>query len=236
MTASEKKRRRPVSSALRLARFGVFGVFLLAALAGNAQPLGAGLALAFSRAYFATARPCVPCALALLALLTAYAVWLAGSIVAGWRMPLWSHLVPSAAFLLTYLVGPLPMKIDAAGVPAARAVAAMDALAARLEGTAACGADLEAQERFLAESGPPTGYSSFGRALPFRIVAVPQASEPVREPRAGDGPGTLYLACAKGSRSFWLSAVVTDALPQGRPFLVRDGVGRVAVVPGVAAP
>ncbi len=236
MTASEHKR-RPVSPALRAARFGVFGVILVATLAGNAQALTSALALAFSRSYFATARPCVACALALLAVLTGYAVWLAGSTVAGWRMPLWSHLVPAAAFLLTYMVGPLTVRIDEAGSPADRAVVAMQTLAARLEGTAEpCRSDLGAQERFLAESGPPTGYSSFGRAVAFRVVAVPEAAEPVRERRGDDGPGTLYLACARASRSFWLSAVVTDALPQGRPILVRDGVGRVAVVPGVAAP
>lgn len=236
MTRSEH-RRRPVSPALRVARFGVFAVFLLAALTGNARALTTGLAIAFSRSYFATSRPCVACALGLLAVLTGYAIWLGGGTVAAWRMPLWSHLVPAAAFLGTYLLGPLPMKIDPTGTPADRAVAAMEKVAAKLEGTASpCGADAGALERQLEEAGPPTGYSSFGRAVAFRVVPVPDAAGPVLEPRAGDGPGTLYLACAKATRRFWLSAVVTDALPRGRPFLVRDGVGRVAVVAGAAAP
>ena len=222
---------------LRGLRFLVFATFLVLTIARNARALNAGLAIAFTPELFAPERPCAWCAVGLLALLASYAVWLAGATLAGWRMPLWPHLLPAGALVLTVLAGPIPLRADSGGSPADRALAAMEALAARLERSAdPCRADLKAEQRHLAQAAPPTGYSSFARPIPFRVVALADAVEPVRQLRQGDGAGTIYLACARGGRGFWLSAVVTDALPKSRPTLVRDGVGKVAVVTGEPAP
>lgn len=99
-----------------------------------------------------------------------------------------------------------------------------------------CAADPRLLEQRLAQEAPPTGFRRFGRTIPFRVVAVPGAETPVRELRPGDGVGTLYLACPKDRRGFWLSAVVSDKLPRAEPTLLRDGVGKAAVLAGESKP
>ncbi|HEY3449153.1 MAG TPA: hypothetical protein VGK67_22540 [Myxococcales bacterium] len=222
---------------LRGLRFLVFSTFVVVALARNAAPLKRALGLATSTAYFAPHVPNVTAALAALAVVTAYAIWLAQATFAGRRMPLWPHAVPSLALILTQYLGPLPMSPVGDGTASDRAVAAMSAVAARLEGEREpCRADLAAVERELVERAPPTGFHLLGFRIPFRVAPRPAATGPVLKVEGGQGVGTIYLACDPGGRRFWLSAVVTDALPHGEPTMLKDGVGKVAVVSAEGLP
>ncbi|MGC4116614.1 MAG: hypothetical protein QM765_18995 [Myxococcales bacterium] len=222
---------------LRGLRFLVFSTFLVAALARNSSPLQRALGLVTSTAYFAPHVPNVLAALVALALCTAYAVWLAQATIAGKRMPLWPHAVPSLALLLTYSLGPLPMQPVGMGTPSERAVAAMEAVSVRLENEPApCKADLAAIETSLAQEVPPTGFHFLGYRIPFKLVARLEAGGPVQQVGDGDGIGTIYLACDGSGRRFWLTAVVADALPRGAPTMLRDGVGKAAVVSAEGKP
>ena len=221
---------------LRWMRFAVFALFLGSALAINARALRAALGLVFTPLCWAPAAPAVLPALALLGLAATYAVWLAGATVARWRMPTWTHAFPAAALILTLSLGPMPMSKEAFdGGPADRAVEAMRRLAQRLEARhgAPCEASPAELDRLLDEASPPgTGFRRFGRALGYKVEALGERDEPQRQTRAGDLPGTLYLACARSGRAFWLSAVVTDRIPRGEPAMALDGVGKAAVIEG----
>jgi hypothetical protein len=217
---------------LRWMRFAVFAVFLASALAINARAIKAALGLVISPLVWAPAAPDVAPALICIALATAYAVWLSGATVARWRMPLWTHLVPAGGLVLTLALGPLPLRGEGdEGSPGDRAVEAMRRMVERLETrrAAACAESLREMDELALEG---TGYRRFGRALRFHLVVAGEQDEPVRQVRPGDLPGTVYLACARGGRAFWLSAVVTDRLPRGEPAMAVDGVGKTAVLAG----
>jgi len=215
-------------------RFLLFAAFTLAALARNAPALRRGLEVVTSPAYFSPSTPCLPCALLATAVAVGYCTWLAGATFQKWRMPLWAHLVPAAGLLATTWLGPLPMVPDrGAGGPADRAMEALRALARLPNPCATPAAELE---RKLESEAPPTGFRAFGRPIPFRVVVVPGAEEPVRALASGDGVGTVYLACPKGGTAYWLSVVVSEQLPRAVPALLRDGVGKVAVLAGEFKP
>lgn len=227
---------RSGSSLLRWLRFGFYAALAAAILARNADPILQALRLVASPLYWATWTPCLPCALGLLALCSAYLAWLTGATVAGWRMPLVVHLVPIALLVYTVLSGPLARRSDgfATQGPADRAVAAMRALDTYLASQAKPPCSIPGQQYEAALAGreglAPPGYRSFGRPVRFQVV-VEEGSQPRRIPGR---PAELYLVCS--SERYWISAVTTDSVPLGRPAMVRDGVGRVAVVTGRIPP
>jgi hypothetical protein len=154
-------------------------------------------------------------------------------------MPRLVHLIPLGSLILTLLAGPLR-----AGTPsfremraADRGVAAMQALASALgeaAGSPCAPETLELHERALRENAevPSPGYRAFGSPVPFRLMARPGSQGPVTEVGESDSPGTIFVACDGTGARFWLSAVITASLPMGEPALVRDGVGKIAVLAG----
>lgn len=219
-------------------RFLVFSAFVLVALARNAPAMKRSVEMLTSASYFAPSVPCIACGVGALVLAAAYSVWLAGATFQRWRMPLWTHAVPAAGVLATMWLGPLMLVPDGGqGGPAERCMGAMQFLVERLARQPdVCRVDVREVERQLAAEAPPTGFRSFGRVVPFRLVVLPQADAPVRELREGDGVGTIYLSCPREGRVFWLSAVASDRLPRATPTLLRDGVGKVAVLAGESKP
>ncbi len=214
-------------------RFILFAGLLVTTVARNAPALRRSIDLLLSPAVYSPGAPCLPVALGGLGVAAAYAVWLCGATFSRWRMPVAVHLAPLGALLLTAWRGPLPIASDAGALPAERALAAMEALSQRLEQVSRpCEGDA-APACLPPGDSSSTGFFSHGRPLPFRVVVDSSSSGPVREARPGDAPGTLYLAC-DGAGAFWLTAVTLDRLPKGSPTMVKDGVGRVAVVRGEA--
>ncbi|MFN7132770.1 MAG: hypothetical protein ACK4N5_11865 [Myxococcales bacterium] len=219
----------------RWVRFILYSVFVGAALALNAGAIKLSLRLLTTDAYFAPDAPCIPCALGILAVGAAYAFWLAGATVIGWRMPLFSHLVPIGLVIGTMALGPLKASradLDTPVGAAERAVGAMRALLAEAKRTGSlCNRPAEELERVLASTPGvlPPGYRSFGREVGYRIRTHTGYGDAVRHVDAKDRPGTLHLSCGSNG-AFWLTGVVSDVLPVGHPSLVRDGVGRVVVM------
>lgn len=219
---------------LRGLRFLVFGGFLVAVLACNAPPIRRGLQLLTSPLLFSDGTPSIAGTLALLALALVYSVWLSGATFSGWRMSLAAHLIPVGMLLMTLGLGPLPMRKGGGGLPADRAIAAMQALSAKLERIASPCRGAGAAEAAWKSSVGPTGLFSFARPLEYQLVVLPERQAPIAEVRGDDPPGSVYLSCEKAGRIFWLTAVTLDRLPRGRPTMLRDGVGRVAIVRGEA--
>jgi hypothetical protein len=223
---------RRSSPLLRWLRFGLYASLCAAVLARNATPLLQSLRLVTSPLYWSSWAPSLPVALGMLALVSAYLVWLSGATLAGWRMPLAVHLVPIALFTHSLAAGPLVSHSDgfAAQGPADRAVAAIRALQASIEKQERPPCSVAAaqyEEALTADPAlAPPGYRSFGSSLRFRVVAR-EGSGPQHTPGR---PGELHLVCS-GNR-YWISAVTTDAVPVGRPTMVRDGVGRVVTFTG----
>lgn len=48
------------------------------------------------------------------------------------------------------------------------------------------------------------------RRVPIQVRIVPAAEGPVRAPRPGDGPGTIYLAIGAGGRVGWITWLVLE--------------------------
>lgn len=218
-------------------RFLLYGAFLWGALVPNAPAVEQALRVLCSRCYWAPAVPSLALALGLLAACLGYALWLSGATLAGWKMPLFAQTVPIALFTAALLGGPLQIPEDpAAGLaPADRAIAALQSLARLAErGGQPCSLQPAQLDAALAASPsvPATGYRSFGRAVGFHVVRR-DGEGAVKQVQPGDDAGTIYLACDPRGRA-WLSAVVTETLPAGPPALVRDGVGKVAVLLGEA--
>ena len=240
MRSDRTTQRRAPRPALRWLRFILYAVLLGAGLALNAPALNLSLRVLTSRCYYAPTVPCLPCALGLLAVALGYAMWLAGATIASWRMPVWSHLAPIGLLLGTIFGGPLDRSPDpfAGQAPPERLMRAMAALKARA-GTLSgdpCVFDVQQLRGALEDPAvPPSGWRNLGAPLSYELKLVPQG-EPVKSPLAGDRPGTLYLACAGKARRYWISAVASDAIPRGEPTMVRDGLGRPAVLTGEAAP
>lgn len=228
-------RRRAPGPALRWLRFALYAVLLGAGLALNADAIKLSLRVLASPLYWAPAVPCLACAVAVLAIGAVYALWLAGGTLAGWRMPLWSHLIPIGLLAFTIFGGPLGRRPDPFVGQAApeRALKAMAALHAAIRGPAEpCAQGAAALEKALARPDvPPPGFRRFGVGGGWRVVAAPGRG-PVKVPRPDDVPGTLYLVCDAQAGRYWISALVTDALPVGAPTMARDGVGRAAVITG----
>ena len=224
------------SPLLRWLRFALYATLVGAVLARNADSILQTLKLATSPLYWATWSPCLPCALAMVGVCCGYLLWLSGATLAEWRMPLVVHLIPIGLITHSLLAGPLARRSDgySGQGPADRAVAAMRALGSEIErrGAAPCRTPALEYEQALADNRAlaPPGYRSFGRPLRFRVVAT-EGSEPRRMP---GNPAELHLVCS-GNR-YWISAVTTDRVPIGLPAMVRDGVGRIAVVTGELAP
>ena len=214
----------------RWLRFLFYGAVVAAVLAASSGGVRHSLWLLSSRDLFAPDAGCVACAVGLLLVLTAYSVWLAGATVAGSKMPLPVHLVPLCLLGVTLARGPLIERPPAGGPnPPERAVAAMRALAGELRHESApC--RLEPQRYALALGGRTRGFRSFARARPYQVAVRADLSGPAVSLDERARPGVIYLACAESERRFFLSAVVTDALPTGRPVLARDGVGRPVVI------
>jgi hypothetical protein len=226
---------------LRWLRFLLYSGFLWFSLIAHGAAIRQSLRLVSSHRYFAPEAACVPCALFILAFSLAFAVWLAGATIAGWRLPVPAYAAPIGLLIFTLLHGPLlpPRDRFADQGPAERARAAMKHLVQALsaQGEPPCAASPESHERLLSRSAevPMTGFRAFGRPVPFSVVVEPSSDGPVRERRPDDGVGVVYLACDPMGRRFWLSALVADAFPVGRPTLLRDGVGKVVYEEGEVA-
>lgn len=224
-----------MSGILRWLRFFVFATFVVVVLAIHARALRLALTAVVSRAAFMPSVPSLPAALALLAAAAVYAVWLSGATVAHWPMPAGAHVVVAAALVASASLGPLELRGDGdSSGPADRAVTAMQALAARLEkrGPSLCVAPPDGLAKWIEQARlPPTGYRSFGRTVPFRLISLGTRPEPQRTVRAGDDPGSLYLVCGPNG-TFWLSAVITQGAVCGTPTMALDGAGKAAIVAG----
>ncbi len=219
----------------RWLRFALYTFIVGGALTVQADPIRRSLRLLVSRSYFAPDVPCIPCAVGLLVVLGAYLVWLAGGTVLGWRMPLFSHLVPIGLAFFTAWKGPLRAteSADSTLAPADRAIAAMRALDAEAARTRRTPCELSASEFESVLNGrvPPSGFRSYGRASGYRVQVHPERGAALTDVQPDDSPGTLHVACStKGE--YYFTAVVADRLPSGAPAMVRDGVGRVVVISG----
>lgn len=217
--------------------FCFYAAILCAGLGANAGGIRLALRILGSRAFWAPQAPCVSCAVAVLAVASAYALWLSGATLAGWRMPRAVHLVPVLLLAATMIGGRLQAVPDLAQppLPPERSMEAMGLLRSLVAASRACAAPAAKLEEALAARAQPSGFRRFGRLSPWRVEVVEQAG-PVKEVREGDVPGTLLLSCEPGTRRFWVSAVSADALPTGAPTMVRDGVGRAAVLTGEVNP
>jgi len=225
---------------LRWLRFILYAVLLGAGVALNAPALNLSLRVLTSRSYWAPAVPCLSCSLGVLAVALGYALWLAGATLASWRMPIWSHLAPLGLLMGTIFGGPLDRAPDpfSGQGPSERLMRAMGALKARADTLSGdpCAFDVrQLQAALEGPDVPPSGWRSLGASRSWELRVVPQAS-PVKSPQPGDRPGTLYFACAGKARRYWISAVASDAIPRGEPTMVRDGIGRPAVLTGEVAP
>jgi hypothetical protein len=78
----------------------------------------------------------------------------------------------------------------------------------------------------LGRMGSP-GFQLRGRPLPNLLRPLFPAAGPLREPLAGDPPGTVYAAIGEDRQRAWLTVVTLD--PQGRPQLLAQG-GRPLIV------
>lgn len=219
--------------ALRWVRFLFYAGLVGAGLGANAGGIRQSFRILASPLYWAPAPPCLACAVAIFAVASSYAVWLAGATVAAWRMPRWVHLAPIGLVASTLVGKPLEgVPLDSGRLPPERMMEAMGFVRARAQasGKPSCALDPRELERALATSGvPPSGYRRFGAGRGYRIQ-VTEGAGPVKAPRPGDEPGTIYLACEASTRRTWISGVVSDALPAGAPTMVSDGVGRPAVL------
>ncbi|MGC4120988.1 MAG: hypothetical protein QM765_41710 [Myxococcales bacterium] len=217
--------------------FFFYAAIVCAGLGANAAGIRLALRILGSPAFWAPKAPCLSCAVAVLAVGSAYALWLSGTTLAGWRMPRAVHLVPVLLLAATIFGGPLQRAPDLAQppLPPERTMEAMDALRSLVAASRTCAAPASKLEEALSAHAQPSGFRRFGFPSPWRVVVVEQPG-PVKEVRAGDAPGTLLLSCEPGTRRFWISGVTSDALPIGAATMVRDGVGRAAVLAAEVSP
>jgi hypothetical protein len=74
-------------------------------------------------------------------------------------------------------------------------------------------------------------YSLKGKPLPYRLVILPKADGPLRQPPQGAEPGTFYATVSKDRKAFWLTVV---ALPMERkpvPFYASSLVAEISATP-----
>jgi hypothetical protein len=221
----------------RLLRFLVYAVFLVVGVALNAPAIQLVLRSVASGCYWAPVLPSIVGVAGVLLGSTAYSLWLSMATLMRAPMPLWTHVIPIVLMLGSLIHGPLALPHDRFydQAPADRALAAGQALADHLhDGKVPC-ADAGEHERFLERSQElaPPGYRAHGFSRAFKVV-VQEGGQPVRAPGSAE-PGSLLLVCEPGAKRFWISAVVSDAIPVGAPIMVRDGVGRPAVLTGEVA-
>ncbi len=231
---------RASGPALRWLRFIFYAGLVGAGLGANAGGIRQSFRILTSPSYWAPATPCLACAAAIFAIASGYAVWLSGATVAGWRMPRWVHLLPVGLIASTLIGNPLQSSspLESGPLPPERMMAAMGfvrASALASQGSPCAAAPRELEQALAASKVAPSGYRRFGAAQRYRVEVIESAG-PVKSPRPGDGPGTIYLACEPSTRRTWVSGVVSDALPTGAPTMVSDGVGRPAVLVPEEAP
>ena len=221
----------------RALRFLFFAAIAYVGLAANAGGIRLALRILGSPAFWAPSAPCLACAVAVLAVASGYALWLSGATLAGWSMPRAIHLVPILLVAATLFGGRLQAvpNLEQPPLPPERAMEAMGRLRSAVASSGSCATPARELEQALAAQVQPSGFRRFGFLSPWRVETTEQAG-PVKEVRPGDAPGTLYLACAPGARRFWVSGVTTDALPTGAATMVRDGVGRAAVLSAEVSP
>ncbi len=234
-------RGRPSSLAFRLARLVFYAGCVTAVVARNAAAIRDGARALVSPGAYLPSVPCIPCALMLALAMFGYTAWLWGATFAGWAMPAWTHVVPLVALVATLAAGPLqpgpvPPDVDVTRAPELTLFAAMTDVGQSLEkGRLPCD-DAAALTRVLADRarvGLP-GYRRFGRLSGYHVRIVKPADGPSPDLLRGDVPPTVIVACSADRRRFWLSGVSLD-VDTGTAQMLRDGVGRIAVVSGSAS-
>lgn len=185
-----------------------------------------------------------------LTLLVAYLAWLMGGAAFGWKIPLPVHGVPIAVLALSMAgngmlvagVGDVSGRGGARKVrtlPSDRTMAALAAVKARAEKGQDCGEILKMDFASGLADGGFTGYRSHGLPVDFHVdrragSAPVQSIAPTDSLQAHPEPGTLYLVCDEGRGAFYLTAVVTDQIPTGKPTFLVDGVGNPVTLEGRA--
>lgn len=170
-----------------------------------------------------------------------YLCWLLGATLTQWRMPVWSHVIPLA--LLVWLLWENGWIFRTAGAigaraqprtfasPVTRAMGAMEGLQAFLTKNSCASATSEALLDALGDK-KWTGYRSFGRPQPYRLIRSPGTEPVMKMPLEPQYPGTIFLVCNESDGSFALSALVTAAIPKGPVSFVVDGVGKPVTMIG----
>jgi hypothetical protein len=179
--------------------------------------------------------PCIPCSLTFAALMAGYLIWLSGSIINSWRLPVWTDLVPWGAVSLTLFAGPLrPRHPEGVALSVAPERAVYDAMfqlrTALSRGDVAC-ADAAAQRHLLADRRrfPLPGYRSHGSLVDYDVAVLKGTNGPMLDVTPGARPPMFQVVC--NGKEFWISGVVLD-LRTKSAMMLQQPVGPLAVVSG----
>ena len=176
----------------------------------------------------------MPCALALVAIIAGYLFWLASSVLARSKLPVWTDAIPWTFLILTLFAGslaprPVPKGVATSMAPERVVYDAMSTLGKALAGFPFPCAEPEKIRRLLAdrERYPLAGYRAHGFLLDYQVRIDSERNGPIPDVLPGARPGTLQVACQ--GKQFWITGVVLD-LRRNMPTMLLQPIGGLAVI------